>query len=521
MIESQTIRTTVAPGSTGNAIVIGPGTVRYVNSAGDGSTTSGGLSRESAFTTLDSAINASSAGDTIVLMEGHAETQSVSGALFAADVAGIKVIGEGTGARRPTFTFSHTGATATISGAGTYMRNILWVTGIDSVTTFATISGADVTMEDMELRDTTDIEVISDFTITGDRFTARRIFKNGYTSGNANVRVLSMNGVDRALVEDCRFITKVTTAVINFVTASCTGVVIKNCLFSVDSTTNYAKNVVDTIGSSTWFADGFDIGAGASFSGGSGGALAGDDVGAVVALHAVPTADVTTNTNVRDVVGNKTDAAAAGAGSTTESLMAYAKQVVTELQVVDEFHDVPSADATANAQINEVIGNKTDASVYVPGTTKSLAAYAKGTANLQERVAVSATAVMVDNDTLFTVAGGPIQIIALVSECMTNNDGTASTVTYKCTPTAGSEQTISGASASIASAVAGATITLAGTALATAALYNANGPNLIANPGTVVAPAGTIQIDVAVGSTTGTWRHLIRYKPLAVGVTVS
>ena len=57
--------------------------------------------------------------------------------------------------------------------------------------------------------------------------------------------------------------------------------------------------------------------------------------------------------------------------------------------------------------------------------------------------------------------------------------------------------------------------------MATAALYNANGPNLIANPGTVVAPAGTIDVDIAVGSTTGTWRHLIRYKPLAVGVTVS
>src|SRR3990167_2987353 len=103
MAYSQTIRTVTAPGAPGNTITLGPGTVRYVNSNGGGSTTSGGLTRESAFTTLDSAIDASSAGDTIVPMEGHAETQSASGALFAADVAGIKVIGEGTGARRPTF----------------------------------------------------------------------------------------------------------------------------------------------------------------------------------------------------------------------------------------------------------------------------------------------------------------------------------------------------------------------------------------------------------------------------------
>lgn len=223
----------------------------------------------------------------------------------------------------------------------------------------------------------------------------------------------------------------------------------------------------------------------------------------------------------RAAIGTRGDTAATGAPTTTDTMMAYVKQLVNELQVVDEFHDVPAADATANAQINEVVGNKTDASVYVPGTQNSLAAYAKGTANLQERVAVKTAAVMVDNDVLFTIAGGPIKIEALWSECVTGNDATASTLVYKCTPTTGAEQTISGASASLANAAAGASITLAGTALATAALYNANGPNLIANPGTVVAPIGTIGIDIAVGSTTGTWRHFLRYKPLAVGVTVS
>lgn len=182
---------------------------------------------------------------------------------------------------------------------------------------------------------------------------------------------------------------------------------------------------------------------------------------------------------------------------------------------------VPSADAVTNTTDRDVVGNKTDASVYVPGTQNSLAAYAKGTANLQERVAAKTAAVMVDNDVLFTIAGGPIKIEALWSECVTGNDGTASTVAYKCTPTTGSEQTISAASASLANAAAGASVALAGTALTTAALYNANGPNLIANPGTIVAPIGTIGIDIAVGSTTGTWRHFLRYKPLAVGVTVS
>lgn len=136
-------------------------------------------------------------------------------------------------------------------------------------------------------------------------------------------------------------------------------------------------------------------------------------------------------------------------------------------------------------------------------------------------VALKAAAVIVNGDTLFTVTGGPIKLEALVSICVTGNDATASTLQYSATPTVGSAQTISGASASLASALAGASVTLAGTALATAALLNANGPNLIANPGTIVVPAGTIKAVVGVGSTTGTWRHYIRYSPLAAGVTVA
>ena len=136
--------------------------------------------------------------------------------------------------------------------------------------------------------------------------------------------------------------------------------------------------------------------------------------------------------------------------------------------------------------------------------------------------AVSAAAVMVNGNTIFTVANGPIIIQALVSLCVTSNNGTASTLQYSITPTVGAgAQTISAASASLANAAAGASVTLAGTALSTAALLNANGPNLIANPGTIFCPAGTITMVIGTGSTTGTWRHYILYTALANGVTVS
>lgn len=50
----------------------------------------------------------------------------------------------------------------------------------------------------------------------------------------------------------------------------------------------------------------------------------------IPALHTVPAQDAVTNANMRDVIGNKTDVAATGAVSVTESVVAYAKQLVTE-----------------------------------------------------------------------------------------------------------------------------------------------------------------------------------------------
>ena len=166
-------------------------------------------------------------------------------------------------------------------------------------------------------------------------------------------------------------------------------------------------------------------------------------------------------------------------------------------------------------------GIETDVAAILVDTGTTLQTDLDTITDLEERVVKKAAATMVTAQTLFTVAGGPIEVIGLVSICETGNDATASTLQYNATPTAGSAQTISGASGSLANSAAGASVTLAGTALATAALLNANGPNLIANPGTIMVPIGAIDIVIGVGSTTGTWAHYLRYKPLATGVTVT
>jgi hypothetical protein len=328
-----------------------------------------------------------------------------------------------------------------------------------------------------------------------------------------------------------------------------------------------------------------------------------DFIATIDAFHDVGTADAVTNVVMSDVVGNKADAAAAGAVSSTESLVAYAKQNVTEgiattsaIGVIDGFHDVPGADVATNSQLRDVVGNKTDAAAAgAVSAVESLMAYAKqnvgetikidsgsmvagptagsigsflgGTTALgtslgntesivdvlyatngivtypasqlpangvsiaevlreaydqQEKSVSGSTAVMTNGDTIFTIANGPIEIIELVSVCITLNDATASTLQYSADPTVGAATTFSGASASLANAAAGSGVVLNMTALATAPdiIDPLVGLSAVHTRG-IIVNEGIITIVIGVGTTTGTWKHYLRYRPLARGVTVT
>src|SRR3990167_2542999 len=143
---------------------------------------------------------------------------------------------------------------------------------------------------------------------------------------------------------------------------------------------------------------------------------------------------------------------------------------------------------------------------------------------MDSRSVETAAAVMVNGTTIFTIAGGPIQIEELLSVCITADDTTASTLQWQSAPTDGSAKTISGASASLASAAAGATVRLNPTALTTAPdlVTAANGGAQLgaAVANRLIVTAGTLKTVIGVGSTTGTWRHYLRYTPLGPNVTV-
>lgn len=142
-----------------------------------------------------------------------------------------------------------------------------------------------------------------------------------------------------------------------------------------------------------------------------------------------------------------------------------------------------------------------------------------------EKMVGTVAAVMVNGNIVWTIAGGPIIIFDILSECITANDATGSTMQWQSVPTVGTATTFSGASASLVSATAGTTVRLAPTALSTALTIvaaSAGGVQLglnVANEITVMP--GTIKLVIGTGSTTGTWRHYLRYKPFTAGVTVT
>ena len=150
--------------------------------------------------------------------------------------------------------------------------------------------------------------------------------------------------------------------------------------------------------------------------------------------------------------------------------------------------------------------------------------YTDGYDLAEKAVATSAAAVMVDGTDIFTVTGGPIVIMELMSVCVTANNGTASTLQWRADGTDGAATTFTGASASLASAAAGTIAVCHFTATTTAPVLYTAGVGISRPASTahgMVVPAGIIEMVIAVGSTTGTWRHYLRYRPMIRGTTVT
>lgn len=273
-------------------VINSSGTVYFVNSA-TGSNTYDGKGWETALATIDAAIGKCTAnkGDVILVAPNHAETLTAAGAITA-DIAGISIIGLGVGSNRARITFgTSTAASILITGASTKILNIIGIAGIDGLINPFNVQAADVEL-DIEWRDGSASVEAARAVLTNasaDRFKLNLNYL-GYIAGNAVVNAVRLVGCNDGDI-NVNFYGVASTSIVEFHTTACSNVKVTGNFYN-SGTTDLSKNVVDTVTGSTWSVAGFDSAAGCSFSGGSGAAVAKDDVSAVNTAIAALQADI-------------------------------------------------------------------------------------------------------------------------------------------------------------------------------------------------------------------------------------
>ena len=498
------------------------------------------------YSTVDTAINACTAdrGDIILVAPDHTETFTAA-AGFALDVAGVSVIGIGSGNNRPVFTISSTDNAGTItqSGNNTTIKNIVVVTNDDALTNAVVVSG-DNCVTEFEHQDTSSL-IEAATVVRGD--TANnwklKLKHNGFTGGNATVSVVRLDDCDNVDIEIDAYGVW-TTAGVEMVDVASTNVRVNGYLYC-SGITNGTRDVVDTITASTWFATIKDGSAGASYSGGSAAALAADDVSSVATNLATLQAEVSgaagivtwpspaypaNGVSLAEAIRYIADAQSgtvglasfpAGAAAANDVSMAEVARYTQENIINGAGTALPAGDSLYGV-LAGATGITTFPAAAAPANSVSIAEVLREAYDQSDKAVTNTTATLVNGTTLFTIAGGPIEILSLVARCVTTNDGTASTLQWSADPTDGVAVTISAASASLASVAAGGMVVFQGTSLATAPLVSASGANVAQTvTNGVVVGAGIITSVIGVGSTTGTWQMHMRYRPLARGVTVS
>lgn len=214
------------PFTTGNYFFVDSGTGAAGNS---------GTSVDYPLATIDQAINKCTAsnGDVIIVFPGHAET--ISGATsLVMDTAGVSVIGLGSGALRPTLTYSATASIINVTAADCRLENLLIVGNVDNIVTgIAASAAADgLVLKDIEMRDgaankeflvgVSIAAACTDVTIDGFKF-------RGLGGGMTNC-ILCAGAADRFTLVNSYINCDASDYVLDAVTAASVDVVVRNNL---------------------------------------------------------------------------------------------------------------------------------------------------------------------------------------------------------------------------------------------------------------------------------------------------
>lgn len=226
---------------------------------------------------------------------------------------------------------------------------------------------------------------------------------------------------------------------------------------------------------------------------------------------------------------------AIGFGTETATAGGVDGSIHSKLRTIDEFHDVPAADSADNAVISDVVGNKTDAAaVGAVSTVESIVAYLKqginlalGTGgaenNLLGTKVTFAAADVLDGvqNALFTVSGGRVLITHLEGEVtVAAVDVGANNTQFLTNPTVGTDQAMC-AVLDINGDELGTIYTITGEP-ATAMQGGSGGgaPGMVTKG--FVVPEGTITIKSAADGGVGgaLFASECWYMPLDAGATV-
>lgn len=235
------------------------GNTWYVDSAVPGGVAGSGDSWGAAFLTLAAAIAAALPDDLILVSPTHAENISAAGTVTV-NKAGLRIIGLGTGRRRPTFTWTATAATWLVSSASVYHENLVFIgEGIDAVVTMMGITADDCTFNSCEFQ----IGKISfvpllGITITGaiNRFKFYNNFVHGLAVANCTNFIQIVGGGDGHEFVGNYIKGNFTTTLgcINNITTLCTNVLIyQNVL--INATAAATKVAVFLTGTTGGFFD--------------------------------------------------------------------------------------------------------------------------------------------------------------------------------------------------------------------------------------------------------------------------
>lgn len=334
------------------------GVITYIHSGIGNDSSGAGKRPQSPFASIEYAVNnrtVASRGDHIICLPGHTESVIAAGGLDL-DIAGLYIWFLGEGSNKAKISFgTDVGADMDIDAANITLMWPLFVSAIDALTGPIDINASDFTIVGGEYRDAA-AKAATDCIVATAAATRLNILGWKYresTTGTQKQSNIQLNGVDNATLEDIDIVGDFETGIIENVTDEALDLRLRNlflnntdaaptpCIVLDSAASGHAKNVHCRVASgTTYVSDVADLNWASDCLGYSTDGYGGEPIGTPVGsglegkidtidgYHDVATADAVDNAVISDVTGNKEDAAAAGAVSTVETLMAYAKQNV-------------------------------------------------------------------------------------------------------------------------------------------------------------------------------------------------